>query len=280
MKLLISIKSFLLIFSTVLVFSSCLKVPQFDVMFSESQITANENDGKVTVELIMPGGTRKADVEVSYRYGGTAKEGKDYTVREENYIFIPGGSTSVSFDINLIDNNEEDGARTIVVAILLVVSNGNTIYQGAERQSVTIVINDDDCSPYLGGNWNYSASYYMYSDGDTARVGQDGNPLQSGKDPNFDGVITIVDSTGSRDYFISDILIGMFDLLDIQTPSPLYDNCGSVSCPNNGTIKVMQTLPANLVGTLQDENTIIVDFNFTDDENTGGGFGQAVLTRR
>ena len=74
-------------------------------------------------------------------------------------------------------------------------NHGNTVFQGAERQSLTILINDDDCSIYLAGEWDYLAQYQMYADGDTIQVGQDGMVLERGADPNFYGTVSIENFT-------------------------------------------------------------------------------------
>ena len=280
MKLVSQNWKFIAVIGVCLILSSCLKAPQFDVMLRERQIEVSESDGSVVVEFFLPDGPRKQDIEISYRYGGTAKEGKDFTSREEEYIFISEGDESVSFTISLIDNDERDGQKTIVIAILLVVSNGNSIFQGAERQSLVILIEDDDCSPSLGGEWDYTALYYMYSDGDTVVVGQDSQPLEGGSNPEFTGIVTLTQDEGYKNYIINDMFIGMFNVLDIETPSPLNDDCGILSGPNDGSILLMKTLPAQFNGILVDDDTLEVEFEYTDDENTGGGFGQAILKRR
>ena len=262
----------------VFLLGSCIKVPQFDVMLSESQMTVNENSGSVSVEFVLPEGTRNQDVEVDYRLGGTAEEGVDYTTREPRFIIIPHGSTSVSFTIDLIDNIEQEGSKTIVVAIILIVQNGNTIYQGAERQSLTILINDDDCSIYLAGEWDYLAQYQMYADGDTIQVGQDGLVLERGTDPNFYGKVSIEDPEGNRNYFIVDMMVGMFSLLDIETPCPLLDECGILSGPNDASIFVMGELPAYITGNIEND-TIMLEFEYTTKDLSSGGGGYAILTR-
>ena len=130
------------ILGIIFLFSSCIKVPQFDVMFTETQINVFENSGSVEVEFELPDGPRNKDVEVSFRLGGTAKLGKDFTMMEERFVIIQNGLVSKSFPITLLNNIDEDGPKTIIIAIILVVQSGNTIYQGAERQSLTIVIDD------------------------------------------------------------------------------------------------------------------------------------------
>ncbi len=271
---------FIAVIGISLILSSCLKAPQFDVMLREMQIDVIESDGSVDVEFFLPDGPRRHGVEISYRFGGTAKEGRDFTCKEENYIFISADDESNSFTISLIDNEVQDGQKTIIIAILLVVSNGNTIFQGAERQSLAILIEDDDCSPSLEGEWDYTALYYMYSLGDTVVVGQDSQPLEEGSDSVFYGVITITEAVGYKEYMINDMFIGMFSVLDIKTPSLLNDDCGIISGPNDGSVLLMSTLPAQFNGILVDDDTLEVEFEYTDNENTGGGFGQAILKRR
>ncbi len=260
--------------------SSCLKAPQFDVKLSESEMTVYENDGSLDVEFILPDGARNRDVEVAYRIGGTAKSGRDFTTREEEYIFILEGETSVFFTISLIDNVLQDGPLTIEVAIVLVVYNGNTIYQGAEGQSLTITIEDDDCSPDLVGEWEYTATYFMHSYGDTIMVGQDNQELEEGVNPEFTGVVTLEEVEGDRNYVINDMFIGMFMGLEIETPSPFHDDCGIIAGPNDGSVFLMDTLPAMFSGILLDDDTIELSFSYADEENTGGGFGYAVLKRK
>jgi hypothetical protein len=260
--------------------SGCLKVPQFDVFLRETQMTVSENTGSVGVEFYLPDGPRNREVEIAYRFGGTAVEGKDYTSREERYIFIASGEESTSFLINLINNIDQDGPKTIVVAIILVVQNGNTIFQGAQNQSLTIQVNDDDCSPYIAGEWTYTASYFMYSEIDTVAVGQDNEQLDSGENPVFSGDVSIMDPQDNRNYFITDMFAGMFSELDITTPCPLYDACGVLTGPNDGSVLLMQELPAYLNGQIIDANTINLEFKYVSKDDSGGGFGSAVLTRK
>lgn len=269
-----------LIIGFTIILASCIKAPQFDVMFNESQITVYENDSSFIIELILPDGAMGNDVEVAYSLGGTAKLGRDYTTRDEDYIFIPEGETSKTFTINLIDNVLKDGQRTIEVTIVLVIFKGNTIYQGAERQSVTVLIEDDDCSPDISGEWDYTAVYFMHSLGDTLMVGQDGDELEEGVNPEFAGTVTIVKSEGYKDYFINDMFIGMFSILEIETPSPIHDECGVLSGPNDGSVLLMRTLPAQLFGEIVDDDTIEMEFEYMDVGKTGGGFGQARLIRK
>ena len=262
------------------VVSGCLKVPQFDVFLRETQMTISENSGSVEVEFYLPDGPRNREVEIAYKFGGTAVEGKDYTTRDERYIFIPGGEESTSFLINLTNNIEQDGPKTIVVAIILVVQNGNTIFQGARNQSLTIQVNDDDCSPYIAGEWTYTASYFMIRETDTLTVGQDSQELESGENPVFSGDVSIMDPQENRNYFITDMFAGMFSELDITTPCPLYDACGVLTGPNDGSVLLMQELPAYLNGEIIDANTINLEFKYVSNDDSGGGFGNAVLTRK
>ncbi len=280
MKLFSQNWKFIAVIGISLILSSCLKAPQFDVMLRERQIDVNESDGSVIVEFYLPDGPRSHGVEISYGFGGTAKEGRDFTSKEEDYIFISAEDESNSFTISLIDNEVQDGQKTIIVSILLVLSSGNAIFQGAERQSLAILIEDDDCSPSLGGEWDYTALYYMYSSVDSVVVGQDSQPLEEGSDSVFYGVITITEAVGYKEYMINDMFIGMFSVLDIKTPSLLNDDCGIISGPNDGSVLLMSTLPAQFNGILVDDDTLEVEFEYTDDENTGGGFGQAILKRR
>lgn len=263
-----------------LLLGSCIKPQQFDVMLSESEITVSENDGSVEVEFILPEGPRRRDVEIDFRIGGTAKEGTDYTTNEPRFIVIPSGSTSISFNIDLINNIGQDGVKTIVVAIILVIQNGNSIYQGATGQSLTIMLTDDDCSVYLAGTWEYLAQYSMFANNDTIQVGQDGKRLEDGVGPIFSGEITIEDAGGNRHYIISDMLVGMFSLLEIETPSPLLDACGVLSGPNDGSIVLMGTLPAYMTGNIESDTTILLEFEYSDQAKTGGGGGHAHLLKK
>jgi len=270
----------LMVVCTIATLSSCLKTPQFDVFLRETQITVTESTGSVEVEFYLPDGPRKQEVEISYGFGGTAVEGKHYTTREERYIYIPDGNEASSFTINIINNIDVDGPRSIVVRIILVVQNGNTIFQGAENQTLTIQVNDDDCSPYIAGEWSYTSSYFMYSEYDTVAVGQDNQELEIGEDPVFTGSVSILDPREDRNYFITDMFAGMFSDLDITTPCPLFDSCGALSGPNDGSILLMQELPAYINGQIMDDKTISLEFEYVSKDDSGGGFGNAILTRK
>ena len=262
------------------IFGSCLKTPQFAVVLSETELSIAENAGSFDVEFSLPGGERHQDVEIAYKIGGSAQEGRDYTTGEARFIIIPNGSTSISFQIDLIDNIAQDGLKTIEIAIILVLQNGNTIYQGAVGQILLVTITDDDCSIYLEGAWEYVAEYQMFANGDTIVVGQDGERLEEGEDPVFRGEITIEDSLGTRNYFISDMMVGMFRDLEIKTPCPLLDACGVLSGPNDGSIKLMGELPAYMTGIIEEDSTISLEFKYHDAAMTGGGGGHAHLVRK
>ncbi len=271
---------FFILMCLILISGSCIRAPQFDVRLSESEITVNENTGSVDVEFVLPDGSRRQDVEVAFRINGTAKEGIDYTTIDARFIISPGGSESISFNIDLLNNITQDGSKTIIVSIILVIQNGNTIYQGAEGQSLTILVTDDDCSIYIAGTWEYTARYQMFAHGDTIQVGQDSKELEDGVDPIFSGLISIEDPGANRKYFISDMLVGMFMELDIETPCPLFDACGILSGPNDGSIVLLGELPAYLTGTIENDSTIFLDFEYSDVAKTGGGGGHAVLVRK
>jgi len=258
---------------------SCLKAPQYDVLVRQAELTVNENDGSFNVEFYLPGGARHQNVEISYRIGGSAKKGRDYNTEGTGSIVIPGGLVSASFKIDLIDNIYQDGDRTIEVGIIIVIQNGNNIFQGTAGQTMVITIKDDDCSIYLAGTWEYVANYYMISNNDTIAVGQNNMELGEGVSPDFTGEVIIEDTDGKRNYFISDMMIGMFSELDIETPCPLNDECGIISGPNDGSILLMGTLPAYFNASIREDSSMLVKFEYSDGLVTAGG-GSAVMMKK
>lgn len=274
--------------------------PMFDVNFANTTLSIAENAGDVTAQVNLPGGAQSNAVTVSYSLGGTAVQGTDYNISGAGTLTIPANSLTASITVSLIDNIDEDGEKTIELMITSITIDGTPVPQTGGGQSMSIVIADDECSPYIADTWNYSATYFSFlpPGGDEIPADQGGQGLQSEtledgspnpdwtpgtpsvENPQFTGTIEISDSMNNRGYIISDATIGQLSALGLSGKGPLLDNCGQLSVPE-GEVALAGAFPVTFTGTINEDGTIFVQWFYTLGDGSGNkvGRGEATLSR-
>jgi hypothetical protein len=85
-------------------------------------------------------GDASAPLQVEYIVAGTATAGKDYTPLAGS-ITIPAGAGSTTFALTPLDDADEEGAETVIVAL-----SAKSAYQVAAPSSATATIADDDAA--------------------------------------------------------------------------------------------------------------------------------------
>ncbi|MCK6402722.1 MAG: Ig-like domain-containing protein, partial [Sphaerotilus natans subsp. sulfidivorans] len=99
--------------------------------------------GGYTVSLSQPAST---DVTIKLTYSGTATDGSDYTAVTS--VTIPAGQSSVSFDLNTIDDALAEGSETITISVGEITGGGfEAIAADPAKGSVTTLVTDDVGGP-------------------------------------------------------------------------------------------------------------------------------------
>jgi hypothetical protein len=262
-----------------LMFSSCKKDdPSFIVQFETSAINVSESSGTLNVPVILPEGAQSANVTVNYSAGGNAVENADYTIANKGTVTVNAGSVSGNIAIELIHNIEQDGNKDLILEIISVTYNDKDVPQGTLNQVITITITDDECSPYIKGNWNYTANYYSVLNGENIPTGQNGQGLGEEDDPDFTGTVEILDPEGNRSYQISDAIFGQFSALGFDAPGVLLDNCGALSTPADGSVMLMGAFNVFVAGTIDSPTKISLTWTWGMGGATLGG-GNVVLIK-
>ncbi len=274
--------------------------PMFDVNFANTTLSFAENSGDVTAQVNLPGGAQSNAVTVNYSLGGSAVQGTDYNITGAGTLTIPANSITATITLSLIDNIDEDGEKTIDMTITSVSIDGTPVPQTGGGQSISIVISDDECSPYIAGTWNYSAIYFSFlpPGGDEIPADQGGQGLQPEKledgsanpswtpgtpsieNPQFTGTIEISDSLNNRGYIISDATVGQLSGVGLMGAGTLLDNCGQLSVPD-GEILLAGAFPVTFTGTINEDGTISVQWFYTLGDGSGNevGRGEATLSK-
>ena len=105
--------------------------PQVQMNLSPSIIS--ENGGVATLTFTLSESS-SSDVSIALNLAGTAELDVDYNIESQNPV-VPAGEISLEVTISAIDNDEEDGDKTVVVTISSV--SGGFI-EGTEQQILTI----------------------------------------------------------------------------------------------------------------------------------------------
>jgi hypothetical protein len=100
------------------------------------------------------------DVNITYSVSGTAEEGVDFTIinDQDRQLTVPAGESFTSIDFNLINNAQQDGDRQIIFQIESV-DNNYSISAGPNAvigRRYIFTITDDDCLQNLKlfeGSW-------------------------------------------------------------------------------------------------------------------------------
>ena len=189
------------------------------VEFSSATATATESDATKSVTLSISAVSEK-DVKVTLTDGGTgtATATDDYTVTLEEKT-ISAGTSTLSFDVTLVDDAEDENAETIILGL-----TGNTNAGWGDNTTQTITLADSDPIPSvyftdadgavtvqeIDGSYSISVSlnYKSYQDVIVAyAVSASSSAVGSGTDYTMaDGLLTISagNTTGTIDFGITD----------------------------------------------------------------------------
>lgn len=139
------------LFAAVLTFTSCSDDEgvnfQADPLFlSTPNLIVGENDGSFDV-IVNVSTVRVTDLTVTYELTGDAIEGVDYSTTSVTVV-IPTGATTATIPFSLIDNNNIEESRDIVVNITEV-SDPSIIVNSSD--TITVIILDDESYKYADG---------------------------------------------------------------------------------------------------------------------------------
>lgn len=114
--------------------------------FSSASATVDEAAGKITIDFNLSGTTNSdATVDVAVNASGTATLGTDFDINGQTTnpytLNIPSGSSSVSIDINIMDDTDYEGDETIVLDLANATGG---IALGATTQKSVMTITDND----------------------------------------------------------------------------------------------------------------------------------------
>lgn len=109
--------------------------PEVTIVVDPIAIVENGGVAEVTASLSE---SSESEVTINLSFNGSATEGTDYTT-SSNQIIIPAGSITGSLSITAIDNDDEDGSKTVLISI-------ESIENGYESsaQELQLTIEDDD----------------------------------------------------------------------------------------------------------------------------------------
>jgi len=114
------------------------------IEFDQEVINVNENAGSISFNMKRVGGLEN-DLSVVVRdVDGTAQDGIDYQGILSQFFFVDNGSDDIAVTMNLIDNNDQDGARSFTIDLVEV--NDDFIFSMVNTSSNLITVNiiDDD----------------------------------------------------------------------------------------------------------------------------------------
>jgi Mg-chelatase subunit ChlD len=115
-----------------------------------SQSVVEGEPATYTITLSNPAQT---EVTINLTYSGTATDGSDYT--QVVSVKIPANSSSVTFDLNTLNDTIPEGVENVTVAIGAITGgNFENVVASTTNGSVTTTIIDNDSLPVVDGNGN------------------------------------------------------------------------------------------------------------------------------
>jgi Mg-chelatase subunit ChlD len=115
-----------------------------------SQSVVEGQPATYTITLSNPAQT---EVTINLTYSGTATDGSDYT--QVVSVKIPANSSSVTFDLNTLNDTIPEGVENVTVAIGAITGgNFENVVASTTNGSVTTTIIDNDSLPVVDGNGN------------------------------------------------------------------------------------------------------------------------------
>ena len=119
-------------------------LPAHAAVIGPDKVSSNSSEGNVAVTVDLQASTPVArDTLVTYTVSGTANN-LDHDLTNGS-IYILNGTSTASINFNLLDDNDYEGAETIIVTITSV-GMGSTI---AAQDAHTMTISDDEAVPSL-----------------------------------------------------------------------------------------------------------------------------------
>ncbi|MCL2918648.1 retention module-containing protein, partial [Shewanella litorisediminis] len=117
-----------------------------DVVSPEVSITANQTDveeGSAASFVVSLDEASNEDITVTFTYSGVAEDGTDFIGVAS--VVIPAGQTSVTININTIDDNLHEVSEDFTITISSV-TGGNAVI-GAENSASTNIVDEDVPGP-------------------------------------------------------------------------------------------------------------------------------------
>ncbi len=136
----------------VLLFTACSDdddQPLVDVIeVSTTEDTYGEGDGPVTITFTANTAFEN-DVTITYEVTGTAVAGEDYEALPGTAV-LTSGTTSVTQNLTLLEDEEVEPSKQIVITITALDSGVQDIFIGPQKE-VSLTITDNDSFPFENG---------------------------------------------------------------------------------------------------------------------------------
>jgi hypothetical protein len=192
-------KKYITIILTVLIAAvGCEEVNQtlspnlYNASFAGSGVTLGEsNVESYVIPIKLTASAQSSDTQVTLSVSGTGVEGKDYSLIT-SAVTIPAGEFFTNAEIELLDDFEEDGEKTIVLEIVSVSNGLKAGLDGTVGNKYTLTIADNDCAFDINefvGSYDVklnNAAAFLYSAGVVCCLE---TTLSLGSEPN-----TLIDS--------------------------------------------------------------------------------------
>ncbi|MGE6386213.1 retention module-containing protein [Pseudomonas sp. NPDC078416] len=138
-------------------------VDSIDTTVASITGTQSVTEGQTATYTITLSNPAQTEVTINLTYSGTAANGTDYT--QVVSVKIPANSSSVTFDLNTLNDTIPEGVENVTVAIGAITGgNFENIVASATNGSVTTTIIDNDALPVVdpngGGNGTNSETTF------------------------------------------------------------------------------------------------------------------------
>lgn len=128
-----------------------IEIPDNSIQISvDGDDEINVSEDVESVDVIFNTTTiSEEDLIVTYEVSGTAENGIDYNIQQESTITIPNGESSFTLPISIVDNEEVNEDKTIIINLIEVANENFDI--DLDNNQVIITIEDNDSYPYENG---------------------------------------------------------------------------------------------------------------------------------
>ena len=117
------------------------------VQFSIGDSTLLETETTLPIDVQLVGPQVGNPIVVGFETGGSAVEGRDYTISVDNSVTIPANSSATNFSINIL--NDAIFVEDTLVLVLTIISATEGIgvgHENEDRKQLEITIIEDDCA--------------------------------------------------------------------------------------------------------------------------------------